>query len=231
MGNFKESIRQQGLLILAFQEHEKNPVFVSPPIRDILTKGSLTMLLAECRLFYPGITRLMWERLGSPTLQEIVTSKDRRLAYSICNGVSLLKQKLIERRNLAGLPVFRRDMKNLVYGRDSEDYEEWGLLNELEDGLLKVFRQDQPQQTAAPVKTLKRRPNFEDYCFEQMKQMEEGELRAFLYDTQQGDGLTFDRGKSWMDSFNLILAEAGYKKIKTFSSSVSRAKSRIRIDF
>ena len=61
--------------------------------------------------------------------------------------------------------------------------------------------------------------------------MEQEELRAFLYDTQRGDGLTFDRGKSWMKSFNLIVTEAGHNEIKTFSSPVSRAKKRMKIDW
>ncbi len=241
MIGIKEDIRQRGLLVLAFLEYEKNSIYVSPQIRDILTEESFAVLQAECRMYYPGVTTTIWKRCGSPTLQEIVAKKDRALAYSICNGVSLLKQELIKRRSSAGLPALHRDMKNLVYGTDSEDYQKWELLNELENGLLKVFRQDQPQtpasagdqggnksNEAAKAKTLKRRPNFEDYCFEQMKQMEQEELRAFLYDTRRGDGLTFDRGKSWMESYNLILTEAGHNKIKTFCSPVSRAKNRMK---
>ncbi len=70
--------------------------------------------------------------------------------------------------------------------------------------------------------------SFEEYCLEQIKMMEPDEQRKFLIETKQGDGLSCGYGLKWMNTYNQLLLErnAKAKTIKTFSSSLSRAKNK-----
>ena len=165
MGNFKEDQKRRDLLIYAFYERkqyrddwigrigaELAEQRQSPDPEKSIEK--MEIALEAWRSLHPVIERYPdaaseWDKLHFPELWEIVT-KDRDLSNVIYNGILLLKSKIIERRDSAGLPALHKDMKNLAYGKDSKDYQKWELLNELEDGLHDAFRQDQPK-TPAPT--------------------------------------------------------------------------------
>ena len=114
----------------------------------------MEIALEAWRSLHPVIERYPdaaseWDKLHFSELWEIVI-KDRDLSNVIYNGVLHLRGNIDQRRDSAGLLAIFPEMK-IVSPRDSKDYQEWELLNELENGLHEVFRQDQPQQTAAPA--------------------------------------------------------------------------------
>jgi hypothetical protein len=159
MGNFKEDRQQRNLLIYAFYERKQYRDNWICRIEDELAeqrenpnpeKSTEKMIIAleARRNLHPVIECYRdavneWGKLHLSELWEIII-KDRDLSNVIYNGILLLKSKIIERRDSAGLPALHKDMKNLAYGKDSKDYQEWELLNELENGLHDAFRQDQP---------------------------------------------------------------------------------------
>jgi len=66
--------------------------------------------------------------------------------------------------------------------------------------------------------------NFEDFCFEKIKQMPEDQRDAFL-SINTGDSSFFDLGISWKKEYNVT---SGKTPIKDHKSPISRAKKRYK---
>ncbi|MEI8185670.1 MAG: hypothetical protein WCG19_03140 [Chlorobiaceae bacterium] len=161
MGDFKTDLNKRNLLISAFHERKnycENWILrIEAELQDeTLNEKAISKKmigLEAWKNLHPVIEKYTelsddWDKLHFPELWKIVTG-DRELADVVYNGIRQLKSNIIERRDSAGLPVLHKDMKDLAYGRDSKDYQEWNLLNELENRLREAYRQDQPQISKA----------------------------------------------------------------------------------
>lgn len=178
MGDFKTDLNKRNLLISAFHERKnycENWILrIEAELQDeTLNEKAISKKMIGLEAWenlHPVIEKYIelsddWDKLHFPELWKIVTG-DRELVDVVYNGIRQLKSNIIERRDSAGLPVLHKDMKDPAYGRDSKDYQEWNLLNELENSLHEAYRQDQPQvskaedwQGAEPVKAGKAKSN------------------------------------------------------------------------
>ena len=164
MGNFETDLKKRDLLIFAFYERKQyRDNWISRIEAELTEQGKnpdpekSTKKMEKGLQVWKNLHQVIerypdenseWGKLGLPELWKIVTD-DRELSDVIYNGILQLKGHIVQNRGAEGLPVLCADMSNLAYGRDSKDYQEWALLNELKDGLHEAFRQDQ-QQSAAP---------------------------------------------------------------------------------
>ena len=160
MGDFKTDLKKRDLLFSAFHERKNYCDNWIQRIDEELEDQTLDekainkkmIGLEKWKNLHPVIEKYIdsvgrWDKLYFAELWKIVTD-DRELADVVYNGILQLKVRIVQNRDSEGLPILHADMSNLAYGRDSKDYQEWALLNELENGLRDAFRQDQ-QQTAS----------------------------------------------------------------------------------
>ena len=230
MGNFKEDRERRDLLIQAYHERKNyaegwvakiKAESISPEKRAVGLKAWEDCIQAIVR--YPYEVAENWEKLYFSELWEIVI-QDRGLSNMIYMGICQLRGGIIERRNLAGLPVLHADMKGLAYGRDSKDYQEWSLLNELENGLHDAFRQDQPKQTAAPAEEQEARQDsipggFVGFCYSKICELPETTRTAFLA-INKGDSSFYYFRDRWKADF--------VKPVKNPEQGISKAKALYR---
>ncbi len=161
MGDFKTDLKKRDLLFSAFHERKNyrdNWISkIEAELEDQTLDGKAInkkmIGIEKWKNLHPVIERYSesveeWGKFYFAELWKIVTG-DRELADVVYNGILHLKGRIVQNREAEGLPILCADMSKLAYGRDSKDYQEWALLNELKDGLHEAFRQDQQQTSTA----------------------------------------------------------------------------------
>jgi len=238
MGDFKTDLEKRNLLIFAFyarKQYRDNWIQrIEIELQDeTLNEKAISKKmigLEAWKNLHPVIEKYIellddWDKLHFPELWNIVTG-DRELADVVYMGIIFLKDNINQRRDSAGLLAMFPEMK-IVSPRDSKDYQEWGLLTELENSLHEAYRQDQPQiskaedqQGAEPVEGVPKIPGgFVGFCYRKICDLPTEAREVFLL-TNKGDSSCYKYREDWLKEFGKTLSRPG--------DMISKAKNLYR---
>jgi hypothetical protein len=139
------------------------------------------------------------------------------------------EQAIYTLTRLLGLVNAKKDFECVIsVAENSDEIKKYDFLaNRLRDAIevVKCWVADiQPQEDDQKNAEMKRFRNFEVFCLEKIKEMQEDQRAAFLA-IKSGDQTFYDMSKNWMDEYNEV---SGKTAIKTFNSPISRAKKQYK---